>query len=134
METGLAGSISSLDKEAEMINLVDRVPLTPFKQSGDTATTDMSTITGVTDPSEIFPRDEGKYLLSFNISLQPNQQHKEVLIKKTRKIFDYMKSLASDLALFCNANPALLLHEIANSQSAAEMKPLLDLGRNAEAG
>ncbi len=34
---------------------------------------------------------------------------------------------ASDLALFCNANPALLLHEIANSQSAAEMKPLLDL-------
>ncbi len=94
-----SSAASSSDTEVKRGNLVDRVPLTPFKQSGDTATTDMSTITGVTDPSEIFPRDEGKYLLSFNISLQPNQQHKEVLIKKTRKIFDYMKSLASDLAL-----------------------------------
>jgi CBS domain-containing protein len=34
---------------------------------------------------------------------------------------------ASDLALFCNANPALLLQEIASGHSTAELKPLLDL-------
>lgn len=71
MEDGSTGSTSSLDKEVEMVNLVDRVPLTPGNSVGDNTSAGFSSITGVTDPSEIFPNQEGKYLFSFTIRLVP---------------------------------------------------------------
>jgi hypothetical protein len=62
---------------------VDQVLVTPnTRLAGDTATTDMSTITNVTNPSKIFPKDESKYLFTFTIHLTANCKHKEVLIKK----------------------------------------------------
>ena len=107
MDEGSTGSNSSLDKEAEMINLVDRVPLTPGNSVGGTATTDLSTITGVTDPSEIFPNQDGKYLFAFTIRLVPNRKHKEVLVEKTRTIFQYFKSVVDDFVMLPATQSAL---------------------------
>jgi hypothetical protein len=70
-----------------------------MRRSSDTATTDMSTITGVTDPSELFPNDEGKYLFTFTIHLVANRKHKEILIKKLKVIFDYLKGLCPDMVI-----------------------------------
>lgn len=98
-DDGSVSSSASLDKVVERLNLVDKVPLTPGHSVGDTATTDMSTITGVTDPSEIFPNQEGKYLFSFTIKLVPNRKHKEVLVEKTKVIFSYLKSVCPDIVM-----------------------------------
>jgi hypothetical protein len=107
VDDGSAASTSSLEKDVEMINLVDQVPLTSGNSVGDTATTDMSTITGVTDPSEIFPNQDGKYLFSFTIRLVPNRKHKEILVEKTRRIFSYLKSVADDIVMLPATQSAL---------------------------
>jgi hypothetical protein len=102
LDDGSTGSGSDSDGEDKIqrANLVDRVPATPdMRCSSDTATTDMSTITGVTDPSELFPNDEGKYLFTFTIHLVANRKHKEILIEKLKVLFDYLKGLCSDMVI-----------------------------------
>ena len=95
-----SGSGSDKDDEIPRANLVDRVPATPdARRAGSTATTDMSTITGVTDPSELFPNNEGKYLFAFTIHLVPNRKHKEVLIEKIKVLFEYLKGLVPDIVI-----------------------------------
>jgi hypothetical protein len=89
MDGTTTGSGSDGEEVIKRVNLVDKVPAIPnTRLAGDTATTDMSTITHVTDPSEIFPKDEGKYLFTFTIHFIPNRKHKEVLIEKMKVLFD----------------------------------------------
>jgi hypothetical protein len=71
----------------------------------------------VTDPSEIFPNQEGKYLFSFTIKLVPNRKHKEVLVEKTKVIFSYLKSVCPDIVML----PAT------QSASGTAIPPIVDV-------
>jgi hypothetical protein len=89
MDGTTTGSGSDGEEVIKRVNLVDKVPATPnTRLAGDKATTDMSTITCITNTSKIFPKDEGKYLFTFTIHFIPNRKHKEVLIEKMNVLFD----------------------------------------------
>ncbi len=81
--------LSSIDNnsytkgEIKWVDLVDRVPATSNPCCArDMATIDLSTITGVTDLSELCLNGHGKYLFSFHIALVQIESTKRFSLKR----------------------------------------------------